>query len=260
MHTNWRSVLHSTVDITLLAAALLMGHAAGVGPSAAQHVQIDQVRQATGQVEGASQAKVLVATGDEVSSDQILNLVQDVAPSTAAGGNSAAVRQDGSRNDVAIRQAGTGNRTVAEQLGSDNAIAIMQDGGGSVPFAFEDNLSNPEAAFEALRRLRPVGEGTGNLAVAVHDGSNNRTGIVQRGTDNRAGIRLVGTSNTMTLVQAGNENQFLMDATVSNQKMSVVQNGNGNSLQSDLPVSAEMNGTGIELVIRRDALGPLSLE
>lgn len=232
----------------------------GLGPiGATAQVQIDQVRQATGQVKGASQAEVIVASGEEVSSDQILNLIQDVSPPTATNGNSATVLQDGSRNDVTIRQAGTGNRAVAEQIGSDNETAITQDGGVLLP-AFENDLLDADAAFEALRRLRPVGQGTGNLAVAVHEGSSNQTGIVQRGTDNRAGIRLVGDENTMNLVQTGDANQFLMDAKVSNEQMSVVQNGDGNSLQTTLPVNAEMNGNGIELVIRRDTFGPLSLE
>jgi hypothetical protein len=96
--------------------------------------------------------------------------------------------------------------------------------------------------------------------VAVHDGRRNRTSIVQRGSDNRAGIRLVGDDNTMNLLQNGDENQFLVDATMSDERMSVVQNGDGNVLDTTLPVNARMNGNGIELVIRRDALGPLSLE
>jgi hypothetical protein len=227
----------------------------------AAQVQIDQVQQATGQVQGASQAEVIVATGDDVSEGQILSLIQDVSPPTATDGNGATVLQEGNRNDVTIRQAGTANQAVAEQLGSDNAIAITQDGGNNVPseFAREDRPP-PNVAFGIIQGTSPVGSGTGNLAVAVHKGSGNQTGIVQRGTNNRAGIRLIGDDNTMNLVQAGDENQFLMDATVFNEQMSVVQNGDGNVLDTTLPVNAEMNGNGIELVIRRDAFGPLSLE
>jgi len=248
----------TALHIVTAVAGLLLGLTlVPVGVSA--QVQIDQVQQATGQVQGASQAEVIVATGDEVSSDQILNLVQEISLPPAADGNSAAVRQDGNRNDVAIRQAGTENRAVAEQIGTGNDVVITQDG-GSLPSAFDNDLPDADAAFEVLRRLRPVGEGRGNLAVAVHEGSGNRTGIVQRGTGNRAGIRLVGDDNTMNLLQNGDANQFLMDATGSEERMSVVQNGDGNVLDTTLPVNAEMNGNGIELVIRRDAFGPLSLE
>jgi hypothetical protein len=225
---------------------------------AAAQVQIDQVQQATGEVQGASQAEVIVATGDEVSPKRILNLVQQISMSPATNGNSAVVRQDGNRNDVAIRQAGIKNRAVAEQIGMGNDVVITQDG-GSLPSAFDDDLPDADAAFEALRRLRPVGEGRGNLAVAVHEGSGNRTGIVQRGIENRAGIRLVGDDNTMNLLQDGDENQFLMDATVSEERMSVVQNGDGNVLDTTLPVNAKMNGNGIELVIRRGGGTPLPL-
>lgn len=257
------TALHAALPVAVPVAVPVAGLLLGLwtlGPAgAAAQVQIDQVRQATGQVEGASQAEVLVATGEDVSEGEVLDLIQDVAPPVAPDGNSAAVFQRGDGNDATIRQAGIGNQAVAKQLGSDNAIAITQDG-GALPSAFEGDLPDAGAAFKALRRLRPVGRGTGNLAVAVHEGSGNRTGIVQRGTDNRAGIRLVGSGNTTVLLQAGDENQFLMDATVSNWAMSVVQNGDGNVLDTTRPVNAEMNGNGVELVIRQGAFGPLSLE
>ena len=253
------TALHVVFPVALPVAGLLLGLWM-LGPAgAAAQVRIDQVRQATGQVEGASQAEVLVATGGDVSEGEVLDLIQDVAPPVAPDGNSAAVFQRGDGDDATIRQAGTGNRAVAEQVGSDNAIAITQDG-GALPPAFAEDLPDADAAFEALRRLRPVGNGRGNLAVAVHEGSGNRTGIVQRGADNRAGIRLVGSSNTMNLVQAGDENQLLMDAEVSSREMGVVQNGNGNVLDTTVPVNAEMNGNGIEMTIRQDDLGSLSLE
>jgi hypothetical protein len=258
MHSSTDAASRFTPSVTgpLLGLLLAMWMLSSFG--AAAQVQIDQVQQATGEVQGASQAEVIVATGDEVSPKRILNLVHQISTPPATNGNSAAVRQDGNRNDVAIRQAGTENRAVAEQIGTGNDVVITQDG-GSLSSEFDDDLPDADAAFEALRRLRPVGEGQGNLAVAVHEGSSNRTGIVQRGTDNRAGIRLVGDENTINLLQDGDENQFLMDATVSKERMSVVQNGDGNVLDTTLPVNAQMNGNGIELVIRRGGGAPLPL-
>jgi Curlin associated repeat. len=150
------SFTDTALHIASLVAGLLLGlFLTPIGASA--QVQIDQVQQATGQVQGASQAEVIVATGDEVSSGRILNLVQEVSPPTTTDGNSAAVRQDGTRNDVAIRQAGTRNRAVAEQIGTGNKIVITQDG-GSLPSSFKEDVPGTDAAFEALRRLRPVTE------------------------------------------------------------------------------------------------------
>jgi hypothetical protein len=245
------------LPLTALSLIACLFVVCALGPVAAQaQVQIDQVQQATGQVQGASQAEVIVATGDEVSSEGILNLVQEISPPPATNGNSAAVRQDGNRNDAAIRQAGTENRAVAEQIGTGNDVVITQDG-GSLPPAFADDLPAAGEVFGTVRNLAAIRSGRNNLAVAVHEGSYNQTGIVQRGANNRAGIRLIGDDNTMNLVQAGDANQFLMDATVSEERMSVVQNGDGNMLDTTLPVNAKMNGNGIELVIRRGGGAPL---
>ncbi len=252
--TDAASRFAPSVSLLGLLLALWMLSPLGV----AAQVQIDQVQQVTGQVQGASQAEVIVATGDGVSEGQILGLIQDVSPLIATDGNGATVLQEGNRNDVTIRQAGTENQAVAEQFGSDNAIAITQDG-GSLPPTFADDLPAAGEAFGTVRDLAAVGSGRNNLAVAVHEGSYNQTGIVQRGANNRAGIRLIGDDNTMNLVQAGDANQFLMDATVSEERMSVVQNGDGNVLDTTLPVNAKMNGNGIELVIRRGSGAPLSL-
>jgi hypothetical protein len=258
-HGSNPALQDASLPFTALSLIACLFVVCALGPVAAQaQVQIDQVQQATGQVQGASQAEVIVATGDDVSEGQILGLIQDVSPPTATDGNGATVLQEGNRNDVTIRQAGTENRAVAEQLGSENAIAITQDG-GSLPPAFADDLPAADEAFGTIRDLAAVGTGRNNLAVAVHEGSGNRTGIVQRGANNRAGIRLIGDNNTMNLVQTGDANQFLMDATVSKERMSVVQNGDGNVLDTTLPVNAKMNGNGIELVIRRGGGTPLPL-
>ena len=94
------------------------------------------------------------------------------------------------------------------------------------------------AAFDAIQCTSLVGSGTGNLAVAVQEGSGNQTGIVQRGTDNRTGIRIVRSDNAMNLVRTGDDNVT----------------------STTLPVNAEMNGNGIEMTIRQDDFGSLSLE
>ncbi|WP_233992807.1 hypothetical protein [Salinibacter altiplanensis] len=228
-------------------------------------VQVEQVgEEATPDFKGASQSKVIVAQGEGAVGD-VTNLIPEGAPDLRhTDGNSASVFQDGAGNDTRIRQVGTGNEASASQLGDNNEIAIAQ-GGGSLPFDFGDGLPDGLSAtdvFKTVQTFRPSSGGTGNRAVAVHNGNRNQTSITQLGSNNAAGIRLDGSDNAMNLLQTGRKNRFLMD-TAANTKgldMNVLQNGKGNSLETNVPVNAEMNGNGIELVIRRDALGPLSLE
>ncbi|MCS3956526.1 hypothetical protein GGP81_003068 [Salinibacter ruber] len=236
--------------------------------SAAAQVQIDQVQQATEQVQGASQGEVIVNAEADVGRQSALDLIPDVAPTPAgADGNSATIFQDGNGNDATIRQAGTGNEASASQLGDDNEIAIAQDGAGSdaVPdiFADEDALRETGVAEDGLTTIQNIiltGAGTRNTAVVVHEGNENQTGILQRGSSNVAGVRLDGDNNVMNVVQTGDDNQFRIDAEVTGEVMGIVQNGSGNVLDTNVPVNAEMNGNGIEMTVTRDALGPVSLE
>jgi hypothetical protein len=235
---------------------------------AAAQVQIDQVQQATGQVQGASQGEVIVNAEADVGRQSALDLIPDVALAPAgADGNSATIFQDGNGNDATIRQAGTGNEASASQLGDDNEIAIAQDGAGSdaVPdiFADEDALRETGVAEDGLTTIQNTiltGAGTQNTAVVVHEGNKNQTGILQRGSNNVAGVRLDGDNNVMNVVQTGDDNQFRIDAEVTGEVMGIVQNGSGNVLDTNVPVNAEMNGNGIEMTVTRDALGPVSLE
>lgn len=235
---------------------------------AAAQVQIDQVQQATEQVQGVSQGEVIVNAEAGIGRQSALDLIPDVAPTRAGvDGNSATIFQDGNRNDATIHQAGTGNEASASQLGDDNEIAIAQDGAGSdaVPdiFADEDALREPGVAEDGLTTIRNTiltGAGTRNAAVVVHEGNGNQTGILQRGSSNVAEVRLDGDKNIMNVVQTGDDNQFRIDAEVTGEVMGVVQNGSGNVLDTNVPVNAEMNGNGIEMTVTRDALGPVSLE
>lgn len=230
-----------------------------VTPTAAQ-VQIEQVQATTGQIEGASQSEIIVAQDEGgVSEGDVTALIPAEVPGlTDVDGNSASVFQDGDNNEVAIEQAGTNNRASASQLGNDNEIVITQ-GGGPLPSAFGDGLPEDlsgREVFDIARTLSPSGMGRDNLAVAVHEGTGNRTSITQLGTSNAAGIRLDGSDNTMNLLQTGSENRFLMDTAVNDLDMNVLQNGSGNSLETNIPVNVQMNGNGIEMVIRRG--GPFS--
>ena len=246
----------------LLTTLLLTLWVLAVSPAAAQ-VQVEQVgEETTPEVKGASESEIIVAQGEGAVGD-----VTDLIPKSAPGlrltdGNSASVFQDGAGNDARIRQVGTGNEASASQLGDNNEIAIAQ-GGGSLPFDFVDELPNGLSAtdvFDAVRTFGPSGGGTGNRAVAVHNGNRNQTSITQLGTKNAAGIRLNGSENAMNLLQTGDRNRFLMNTAAEGLDMNVLQKGSGNSLETNVPVNAEMNGNGIELVIRRDAFGSLSLE
>ncbi|MCS3754409.1 hypothetical protein GGP79_002373 [Salinibacter ruber] len=245
----------------LLTTLLLALGALAMSPAAAQ-VQEQVGAETTPDVKGASQSEVLIVqVGDAVG--DVTDLIPKGAPGlTPADVNSASIFQDGSGNDARIRQVGTGNEAAASQLGDDNEIVITQGGSGTVPAVFGGGL--PEdlsagGAFEAVRTFRPSVGGTGNLAVAVHEGTGNQTSITQLGSNNAAGIRLNGSGNAMNLLQTGSENRFLMDTAARRLDMNVLQNGNGNSLQTNVPVRAEMNGNGIELVIRRGGGAPLPL-
>jgi hypothetical protein len=245
-----------------LTGFLLIGWLALGATGAQAQVQVEQVgEEATPEVKGASQSEVIVAQGDGAVGD-VTTLIPEGAPDlVSTNGNSASIFQDGSGNDARIRQVGTGNEASASQLGDNNEIAIAQ-GDGSLPSGFSDGLSEGLSAadvFKDIRTFRPKASGTGNRAVAVHSGNRNQTAIAQLGTDNVAGIRLDGSDNTMNLLQTGNANRFLIDTSVQDLDMNVLQNGNGNSLQTNVPVSAEMNGNGIELVIRRGSGAPLPL-
>ncbi|WP_233993839.1 hypothetical protein [Salinibacter altiplanensis] len=230
-------------------------------------VQVEQVgEEATPDVKGASQSEVIVAQGEGAVGD-VTNLIPEGAPDLRhTDGNSVSVFQDGAGNDTRIRQVGTGNEASVSQLGDNNEIAIAQ-GGGSLPFDFGDGLPDGLSAtdvfktvFKTVQTFRPSSGGTGNRAVAVHNGNRNQTSITQLGSNNAAGIRLNGSDNAMNLLQTGDENRFLINTAAEELDMNVLQKGSGNSLETNVPVNAEMNGNGIELVIRRDALGPLSLE
>ncbi len=250
----------------LLVTALLVALGAlAVRPAAAQ-VQVEQVgSEATPEVKGASQSEVIVAQGEDgdLQEREVTGLIPDEALGLApTSGNSASVFQEGSGNDARIRQVGTGNEAAASQLGDDNEIVITQGGSGTVPAIFGGGLPkdlSAGGAFEAVRTFRPSAGGTGNLAVAVHEGTGNQTSITQLGSNNAAGIRLNGSGNAMNLLQTGSENRFLMDTAARKLDMNVLQNGSGNSLQTNVPVSAEMNGNGIKLVIRRGGGAPLPL-
>lgn len=259
MHRDAPSFARSITDTALLAAALAIVWAAVTGPAAAQ-VQIKQVEETTGRIEGATQSEIIVAQDEGgVSRMDVTELIPAEAPGiTDADGNSATVFQDGDDNEVAIEQTGTNNEASASQLGDDNEIVITQ-GGGPLPAAFSgdlpDDLSGREV-FNIVRTFRPTGTGSGNLAVAVHEGTGNQTSITQLGTSNAAGIRLDGSDNTMNLLQTGSENRFLMDTAIDDLDMSILQNGSGNSLETNVPVNVQMNGNGIEMVIRRGASIP----
>ncbi|WP_251965244.1 hypothetical protein [Salinibacter ruber] len=245
-----------------LTGLLLIGWLALGATCAHAQVQVEQVGEdATPDVKGASQPEVIIAQGEGAVGD-VTDLIPEGAPGlTPTDGNSASIFQDGSGNDARIRQVGTGNEASASQLGDNNEIAIAQ-GDGSLPSGFSDGLPEDLSAtdvFEAVRTFRPGASGTENRAVAVHSGNRNQTAIAQLGTGNVAGIRLDGSDNAMNLLQTGDENRFLMDTSVQDLDMNVLQNGSGNSLQTTVPVSAEMNGNGIELVIRRGGGAPLPL-
>jgi hypothetical protein len=246
--------------IMLLTTLLLALGALAMSPAAAQ-VQEQVGAETTPDVKGASQSEVLIVqVGDTVG--DVTDLIPKGAPGlTSTSGNSAAVFQDGSGNDARIRQVGTGNEASASQLGPGNEIVINQ-GNGTVRTISDDGLQEDLSAtnvFGAVRTFSPSGPGQGNRAVAVHSGSENQTSITQLGSNNAAGIRLNGSENAMNLLQTGNANRFLMDTSVQDLDMNVLQNGNGNSLQTNVPVRAEMNGNGIELVIRRGGGAPLPL-
>ncbi|WP_263835197.1 hypothetical protein [Salinibacter sp.] len=245
-----------------LTGLLLTGLLALGATCAHAQVQVEQVGEdATPDVKGASQPEVIVAQGEGAVGD-VTTLIPEGAPDlTPTDGNSASIFQDGSGNDARIRQVGTGNEASASQIGDNNEIAIAQ-GGGSLPSGFGDGLSEGLSAtdvFEAVRTFRPGASGTGNRAVAVHSGNRNQTAIAQLGTNNAAGIRLSGSDNAMNLLQTGGQNRFLMDTAAEGLDMNVLQKGSGNSLETTVPVNAEMNGNGIELVIRRGSGAPLPL-
>jgi hypothetical protein len=246
----------------LLTTLLLTLGMLATSPAAAQ-VQMEQVgEEATPDVKGASQSEVIVAQGEGAVGD-VTDLIPEGAPGlTPTDGNSASIFQDGSGNDARIRQVGTGNEAAASQLGSDNAIVITQ-GDGAVPAVFDGSLQEAPSAssvFRAVRTFSPSDAGTGNRAVAVHNGTGNQTSITQLGSKNAAGIRLNGSENAMNLLQTGDANRFLMDTAAQGRDVNVLQNGSGNSLATDVPVNARMNGNGIELVIRRGGGAPLPLE
>ncbi|WP_119841661.1 hypothetical protein [Salinibacter ruber] len=247
-----------------LTGLLLIGWLTLGATGAQAQVQVEQVGEgATPDVKGTSQSEVIVAQVEGAVGD-VTDLIPEAegAPGlNPTDGNSASVFQDGSGNDARIRQVGTGNEAAASQIGDDNEIAIAQ-GGGPLPSNFGEGLSEDLSAtdvFEAVRTFRPGTSGTGNRAVAVHIGNRNQTAIAQLGYDNVAGIRLDGSDNAINLLQTGDENRFLMDTSVQDLDMNILQNGSGNSLQTTVPVNAEMNGNGIELVIRRGGGAPLSL-
>ncbi len=246
--------------IMLLTTLLLALGALAMSPAAAQ-VQEQVGAETTPDVKGASQSEVLIVqVGDTVG--DVTDLIPKGAPGlTSTSGNSAAIFQDGSGNDARIRQVGTGNEASASQLGSGNEIVINQ-GNGTVRTVSDGGLQEDLSAtnvFGAVRTFSPSGPGQGNRAVAVHEGTGNQTSITQLGSNNAAGIRLNGSENAMNLLQTGSENRFLMDTAADGLDMNVLQNGNGNSLQTNVPVRAEMNGNGIELVIRRGGGAPLPL-
>ncbi|WP_263810395.1 hypothetical protein [Salinibacter pepae] len=247
--------------IMLLTTLLLTLGVLAAGPAAAQ-VEEQVGAETTPDVKGASQSEVLVVqVGDAVG--DVTDLIPAGAPGlTPTDGNSAAIFQDGSGNDARIRQVGTGNEASASQLGNDNEIVITQGDDRVVPTVFDGGLQEDLSAtnvFGAVRTFSPSGPGQGNRAVAVHSGSENQTSITQFGSNNAAGIRLNGSGNAMNLLQTGSENRFLMETATEGLDMNVLQNGSGNSLQTNMPVSAEMNGNGIKLVIRRGGGAPLPL-
>ncbi|MCS4158883.1 hypothetical protein GGP99_002866 [Salinibacter ruber] len=243
--------------IMLLTTLLVTLGVLAMSPAAAQ-VQEQVGAKTTPNVKGTSQSEVLVVqVGDAIG--DVADLIPEGAPGlTSRSGNSAAIFQDGSGNDARIRQVGTRNEASASQLGDSNEIVINQ-GNGTVRAVLDGGLQEDLSAtnvFGAVRTFSPSGPGQGNRAVAVHSGGKNQTSITQLGSNNAAGIRLNGSGNTMNLLQTGSENRFLMDTAARKLDMNVLQNGNGNSLQTNVPVRAEMNGNGIELIIRQGGGAP----
>ena len=156
-----------------------------------------------------------------------------------------------------------GEETTPEVKGASESEIIVAQGEGAVQDGDVTALLPAKASGLASTDGNSASifqDGSNNEAQIRQVGTGNRTGIVQRGTDNRAGIRLDGSYNTMNLVQTGGNNEYLMDVEADGMERTVVQNGDSNVLETNVPVNAEMNGNGIELVIRRDAFGPLSLE
>ena len=252
-------------------AALLLGLWLLAPVVAVAQAQIDQVQPTTQQVEGTSQSQIFVAQDEGGVPDQFKDDVTDLIPTDAPGitdadGNNATVFQDGNRNNVSIRQAGTNNQASASQLGDDNRIVITQ--GGVDPVfgnGFSDGVSAGDV-FEQVQSIRPTSAGSGNLAVAVHDGSDNRTSITQLGSNNAAGIRLGRDDQIVNLIQNGNRNRYLMDTRGIDElddlslRTNVVQNGNDNSLETNTPVDVQMNGSGIEMVVLRGTPLPANLD
>lgn len=190
--------------------------------------RVEQVeKRATPEVEGASQSEVVVAQDASNTQDEDAKaLISDEAPVVTANGNSASIFQDGNNNEAQVRQRGSDNKAQIRQIGNGNDAQIRQ-------------------------------VGTSNEAFASQPGSDSEIAITQGGSGNVANIRLSGSGSAVTLLQKGSKNRFLVNTSAEGIDMNIVQNGSGNSLETNVPVNAEMNGNGIEMVIRRRAGGGL---
>ena len=193
----------------------------------------------------------------------------------AAGGNDAAVRQNGNDNTVTIDQSG-GTDNQFNSTGSSDTSAALQDGDSNTIVATQSGDGNQIGLtgnqFDTIHLVTGNVGGTGlnraawNVPAAGYDSDAN-TGVAQIGDDNSLTVTQTsnsnvvggvvqltvdvgtGQKNTLTLTQGsgdGNQiNQVLQAAAQGSQNTATItQTGAGNVLNAVNQIGLNVNGSG----------------